>query len=603
MTIRLFASITHFFTQTTMLNCFPPSAARAMAVISLLCCSLPAAGQDFERVRPKEPVNSSAGQAKSLPVPPEVDDSVDDTVLVGKLQGVVVLADPQKVRVEGVSAKDVNASGVNAEAVPFLEHADGLALFTSWLGKPVSMRMLNTLSRDLILYYRSLGRPVVDVSVPAQDITSGVVQIVVIEGRVGKVRAEGNRWFGDKLLVGGTRFVAGDPISSSLAAAELEWLNHNPFRAVDLIYTPGASIGETDLVLKVNDRLPVRVFAGVENTGIDLIGRERMLYGVNYGNLWGLDHQVAYQFTSGFDVETLQAHSLTYSAPLPWRHTLRFFGAYTKSAADQVIGGIPVLLNGEGWQGGMRYNIPLPGTGAFRHDLELGFDYKHSTNDLEFGGIRAVGNATEIFQFAAAYRSSLRDKFGVTRLRANVFFSPGKWNTLNGDQAFQAVRVGAESTYWLGQFEAERLTRLPGDFSLWLRGGYQWANGSLLPSEQWYIGGYSSVRGYAERAVGGDEGLVINAELRSPALKPMRLLGSKVSGGDLQLLAFWDYGMSTSRSLLPLETDGTELMSTGVGLRYTLGTHVSLRFDYGWQLRDNRDNESSRAHFGVELSW
>ena len=37
--------------------------------------------------------------------------------------------------------------------------------------------------RQIVIYYRENERPVVDVVVPEQDITSGVIQIVVIEAR------------------------------------------------------------------------------------------------------------------------------------------------------------------------------------------------------------------------------------------------------------------------------------------------------------------------------------------------------------------------------------------------------------------------------------
>jgi outer membrane autotransporter protein len=45
-------------------------------------------------------------------------------------------------------------------------------------------------------------------------------------------------------------------------------------------------------------------------------------------------------------------------------------------------------------------------------------------------------------------------------------------------------------------------------------------------------------------------------------------------------------------------------MSAGLGVRYTLGRNVSLRFDYGWQLEDGPGFEdSSQAHFGIEVSY
>jgi len=53
------------------------------------------------------------------------------------------------------------------------------------------------------------------------------------------------------------------------------------------------------------------------------------------------------------------------------------------------------------------------------------------------------------------------------------------------------------------------------------------------------------------------------------------------------------------------EDPNVELSSVGLGLRYTLSTNLSIRFDYGWQLKDAGagDPDSSRAHVAVLLSF
>jgi hemolysin activation/secretion protein len=573
-----------------------------VAVITA-CCALLSA-QDLERFKPKEPKPERDLTRENLPTPQEGTSVLDDVALVKELRGIVFLSDPGKVQTEGVPVASLKEQPVQAEGLPLLQASKARAIVSPYLGKPVSLGSLNSMCRELVLYYRDAGHPVVDVSLPPQDITSGVVQIVIIEGRVGDVRTEGNHWFSEGLLVRGSRLVRGQPITSVRTGAALDWLNSNPFRSVDVIYAPGATLGETDILLKVEDRFPLRVFAGFDNAGVELTNENEMYAGFNYGNLWGLDHQLSYQFTADPDVEKLLAHSASYTAPLPWGHFLRLFGAYVESTADLDMAGIPIELGGTSWQGSMIYDIPLRGTPRLKHDLELGFDYKHSDNDLEFGGIRASGDATDIFQFVAAHNATVKDRFGATRLRTSVAWSPGNWNAENTDEAFEAVRAGADSTYWHGRVELERLTRLPWDFTLWLRASYQWADGNLLPSEQLLLGGHDTVRGFPERVLRGDEGWLITAELRTPAIKPLQLFGSTHSGGEVQFLAFWDYGQATNRVLLPMEEDGFVLSSAGLGVRYTLARNVSVRFDYGWQIDDGPGFEdSSQAHFGIEVSY
>ncbi len=77
-----------------------------------------------------------------------------------------------------------------------------------------------------------------------------------MEGRLGKVVVQGNRWFSTETLAGDIRLHPGDPISGKVAAQDASWLNANPFRQVDLVYAPGDTPGTTDIILKTQDRFP-----------------------------------------------------------------------------------------------------------------------------------------------------------------------------------------------------------------------------------------------------------------------------------------------------------------------------------------------------------
>ena len=75
----------------------------------------------------------------------------------------------------------------------------------------------------------------------------------------------------------------------------------------------------TDIILMVKDRVPLRIYTGYENTGNNVGGSSRILAGLNIGNLFYLDHRFDYQFMTAPDIAKWQAHSFTYTAPLPWR--------------------------------------------------------------------------------------------------------------------------------------------------------------------------------------------------------------------------------------------------------------------------------------------
>jgi len=82
----------------------------------------------------------------------------------------------------------------------------------------------------------------------------------------------------------------------------MNWLNTNPFRTVDLKFEPGEKEGTTDLVMDVKDRLPFRAYTTFDNYGIDLTGKNRQSLGFNLGNMFSLDQQAGFQYTTSWKV-------------------------------------------------------------------------------------------------------------------------------------------------------------------------------------------------------------------------------------------------------------------------------------------------------------
>ena len=465
------------------------------------------------------------------------------------------------------------------------------------------MKSLAELTRAIVAYYRAHDRPVVNVYVPEQSITSGYVQIVAVESHVEKVDATGALWFSNQNLRDEITLRPEDPISGNTLREDLNWINRNPFLQSDILMAPGNAPGTTDLLLRTQDHFPLRVYAGYEDSGNQFTGENRILTGFNYGNLFGVGQQVSFQFTSGEDVNKFYAHSGTYIVPLPWRHELTFFGSYAATNANLGSG---INSGGVNWQVSARYEVPLPGTAQFSESVTGGFDFKRSNNSLAFGVLSLSNNNTDVDQFVLGYQASYLDEYGSTAVSATGFWSPGGITSYNDTPDFVMQRAGARNDYIYEQFTINRVTRLPFDFSWTVRGEIQESNANLLPSEQLGLGGYQTVRGYDEREVNGDSGFLVSTEVATPPVSIAEALGFPKIKDQLQFLGFVDYGGTSLHTVTPADTNpNTNLLGVGPGLRYVITPYVSLRFDYGFQLIDtgfdNRHN--SRAHLGVLVSY
>lgn len=586
----------------------PPRFRRLFLAAVLLSGTAPVAlAQNFERIAPHQPATPAPQQ--SLPGPPVTPALPEgQKVLVPALTGLAFVGGGDQVVKTGLSRPGVTvADGAVMDAGAFT------ALMTPYLGRPVTLDLLNEIVRKTVLYFREHDRPLVDVVVPEQKIASGTIQMVVMEFKAGAVTTEGNEWFADDLLLSAVRTKRGDAISGQSLLDDVNWLNENPFRRTDLVYQRGANPGESDIVLRTRDRLPLRVFGGFENTGTKTTSENRVLAGANWGNALGLGHLVSYQYTTSPDAflhpgdGRYTAHALTYQIPLPWRDTLTLMGSHARSLPK--LGGT-LSQAGESAQVSARYALRLPTLDTVTHGLEFGADFKRTNNDLEFGGVSVSSGFTEVIQGVVGYSATRPDTLGSTGLAVNLFYSPGGLSDDNTTAAFRpsATHIGrehADARYAYLRASLQRRFALPEDFAWVARVQGQWASTNLLSSEQLGAGGVDSVRGYGEREANGDQGVLLTNELHAPALSPAALLGLGSAEDDaLGLFAFWDYGRVSEKRSLAGSKSAWTLSGVGLGLRYQM-PYGTLRLDWGHALPATGlgNNDSDRLHVGFTLAY
>lgn len=519
-----------------------------------------------------------------------------DQQVLEQLKGLVLVDTASKIVMNGVTTP-----GITVENLPLADAPELRTQLMEFLRKPLTFGGMRQITQTIAGWYAAHNHPFVDVVFPAQDIDSGVVQAVVTEFHLGELKVEGNNWFSAPLLRSYVRLRPGQPIDMGRLNEDLALLNQNPFRKVTIVAGKSELEGDTDLILRTEDRFPVRVYAGYDNTGTPALGYDLWNLGVNWGNAFGWDQQISYQFTasSSFwqnlfgnsDPASMQAHSLTWMIPLPWRDRISLFGNYTQSVPRA---GPDLGVHGISGQGSGRYIIGLPGVdlpffGAGTHigeDLQFGYDFKTSNNDLSFGGEEVSNVTTEVNQFAVTYDMTLDHLFGQAVVSNNFVFSPGYLTPMNTTPLFQqqANSPYAAANYVYDTLNFNETTRLPFDASWVMRVSAQLADHNLLPSEQLGLGGATSVRGYHERAANGSEGVILSEELRSPPFAPLARFVPPEFADQLQLLAFWDYGSVRDVHNTPGTPASIQLSSVGGGLRYAVSRFLDVRLDYGHEL-------------------
>ena len=565
-------------------------------------------GQGFQDIAPS-PAPGKPGTVQTLPKvePPEGASKAREAIITSDLKGLVFVEKEDQIKVEGLAGiQGVQASSELLQKPIFAER------MKKFFGKPVTLGGLDEITREVINYFREQGFPVVNVVVPQQTVKDGVIQILAIEARVGRVKVENARWFRPDNIRKEVNLREGDKIDANQLQDDMNWLNTNPFRTADLKFEPGEQEGTTDLVVEVKDRLPFRVYTTYDDYGIDLTGKNRQSLGFNLGNLFSLDHQAGFQYTTSWKdlFNAMNAYSGSYLLPLPWRNSLTVFGSYTKSQAETVPG---QNFQGDSWQMSGRYNVPLPTLEPVSHSFYAGLDFKQSSNAfLIFGTSVNTGTGSglapfSIFQFTAGYNANVPDDLGLTSFELGGFYSPGGVTGWNTTEQFQQNTPNACASYVYGKFNLNRTFILPYKFTLSGNFNSQLASSALMPTEQYGLGGYNTVRGYDERSANGENAYVFNAELRTPPGSIFKIFGNQEVDDTFQFLAFFDYGF-TGNIQPPSNTTAQQqfwLMSVGPGLRYNIDRFLSVRFDWGFQLHQAPVGSvtGSRAELSVTAAY
>jgi hypothetical protein len=225
--------------------------ALAQAIERNLPPAPPAAGADIALP------NIVAGSADATPIGPALTSLVilgpQDALAAAPLKGVDVLRDP-------ALAKDRRR----------------LARF---LGKPISRKLIGQIEAEIAIAYRDRGYPFVNLSTPPQELTEGVLQIRVVEFRLGTKTAPGARGSTGAYVESRARLKPGDEINTNILAQDLDWLDHYPFRNTQAVFTPSKTPGDTDLQLQTTSAKPWALYAGYANSGSSLTGFDRYSLG------------------------------------------------------------------------------------------------------------------------------------------------------------------------------------------------------------------------------------------------------------------------------------------------------------------------------------
>lgn len=326
---------------------------------------------------------------------------------------------------------------------------------------------------------------------PEQLIDDGVVEVHLVEGRIGNIVVSGNRHTKADFIVKRLGASHGDLVALNVMETGLMAFNDAYDVQLHAELRAGESFGTTDIVVHVLEPDNNAYSLWSDSGGRDEFGLAR--YGLTWTNrsLFGRRDALTLSLTSG---SASRSAALTYSVPL-WRGGTRLIATHSYNHIDVVAGEFhDVGIAGDSRATGLTVDIPFRNRRGDRFGVVAGHEQIESSTYFE--GHRLTGYTLQTWRVGTSGRFVRQDGANHWGYAYNFTFG------------HDSVQEGSFSKHTLaGLFQ--RIFRNDTVLTMTLSG--QLTESELLPeSEQYKLGGMSTVRGYTSGRLAGDEGYLLN---------------------------------------------------------------------------------------------
>ncbi|GLQ99202.1 ShlB/FhaC/HecB family hemolysin secretion/activation protein [Dyella mobilis] len=340
--------------------------------------------------------------------------------------------------------------------------------------------------------YRKAGFIVADAFLPAQTIGNDqMVQIQILEGRVGRVIVKGNKRYYAGVIAAPAQQLKGEPLQKSSVDSALLYVRDLPGVTVASTFQPGQQTGDTDLIMVAHEaRNPFTFTTGADNYGTSLTGRYRANAGVTWNSPLGIGDSLAANVEYALDPNQNAYGSLNYTAPLVVVPGVDFAGGVTRSqlqinsgnfAALKVRGPTTTWFAGSDWK--------FINTDDLKMQTSLHVMREQSI--LSTPGMELSSEKFNVLELAYAMNQTDRRFHGVNLLQVTVRKSLD-------DQSHEPDLVAPDHAhdFTVAKVSYTRLQFLTDAQRLYFKFNGQWTPDALVPMEQFTIGGPDSVRAY-----------------------------------------------------------------------------------------------------------
>jgi hemolysin activation/secretion protein len=528
----------------------------------------PDAGQtlrEIERPLPVQPSVPAPGPVLSAPPEPSATVAPDAT-RIGIVKGFKI---------------------TGATAVP---NEELLELVDPWRTKFLTLADLKEAAEAITRLYRERGYPVARAYIPVQTLQDRIVEIAVLEGRLGSMQLKNSTTISDERLQARMGQVPqGAVIEGNAIERGLLLLQDTPgVGAVSAALQPGQAVGTSDLVLALDGAPLLTGSIDLDNAGNRYTGSKRLGASLNLNNPASLGDQLTARFQG--TNESLLYGRLAYRVPVGDDGLTA--GASLSSSRYKLGGAFePLDANGTARAASLFVSYPFVRSRGFNLSGTLAVERKALEDRVD-----AVDESTRksLHQLTASVSASgpLGDGGGYS---AAALLSTGELKFKNEiARLTDELTARSRGNFTKVAYSFSGVLPIGGSWSVLGLANGQLASKNLDSSEKFSLGGADGVRAYPQGEGTGDEGLLVTGELRYAV---------PVEGTTaLQVGGFVDYGTIRLNRNPFLDGDNKrKLSAVGLSLNWSMPNNFLIKASVARRLGNERSLSDSDSSYRAWL--
>ena len=455
-------------------------------------------------------------------------------------------------------------TGVTINGAKAFSPAELASAYDHFLAQSVDLEDLAMIAGAITRRYLDEGYFLTRAIVPPQDMSSGVAQILVIEGRISEVE-----------MRGGAAEQA-RPYFSGLTNQTIANLKDMDLRLSLAGDIPGVSLRSEIQPMQddpANHRLvvstehqKVEAFVYADNRGTEAVGPVQAFGRLSANSVFtGRDQLSVTAFTTPEEARELSQIGVGYRMLVGPRSEYGLSTMFSRAQDGYDIASPRV--GADGHFSSLWYSRALSRSRKGGLWLDANFDAAHFESEWETGG----GYADELRVARVMLRGRHTDDGASTNVLVRVSAGLDALGA-SGESSVRRSRYDATGAFTKFNLQASHYRDLGDYFGIYAALDGQWSADPLLLSEEYAVGGARIGRAYNYGEISGDNALAGVLELRAGFDPPSEALTF------LQGYAFYDAAQVWNYNT-PAGADELSLSSAGLGLRLDFQDWLTARFE------------------------